>query len=257
MTIKFLILSPRHTPDSNAIWKAALANDWKIERLYKYRVPEHITSNEAKIYGENLFAEIVAQQLDIALIGTPPSWLAELPFHFLQREVTFKQLKDCRNFTTPRFIKPASGKLFDAKVYQSAEDLPSNDSQDDETPVLISKPVEWITEFRCFIADRTLQTLSIYNRNGELDFETTNDELQAANSYCQSILDDHSIHLPPSIVIDIGQIKDRGWAIVEANPTFASGIYEADTSKVLYSIEKSCIPKSSVTQELNHWVLNS
>lgn len=257
MLMKTLILSPRHTPDSNILWKTALNNRWKIARLYKYRVPEHITSSSAKIYGENLFAEIVAEQLDIALLGTPPSWLADLPDIYLKRHVEFRLLKECRDFTTPQFIKPASGKLFDAKVYRAGDELPSTDSQDDETPVLVSKPVIWTIEFRCFIVNRTLATLSIYSRDGELNFDASTEDIADATLFCQSILDDNAVTLPQSTVIDIGIIKDEGWAIVEANPTFASGIYQADPARILDCIEKSCIPKLTVTDKMQTWVLNS
>jgi len=72
---KHLILSPRHTPDSNTLWKAAIDTGWKINRLYKYRIEDNIADGNAKIYGENLFVEIIAQQLEISLIATPPSGL--------------------------------------------------------------------------------------------------------------------------------------------------------------------------------------
>lgn len=252
-----LILSPRHTSDSNTLWKAALDMSWKINRLYKYRIKAGIADNSAKIYGENLFVEIIAQQLEIALLATPPEWLSQLPQEYLKRQVNFMKLKDCRNFTSPKFIKPASGKLFDAKIYNSGEDLPSSDVQDDETPVLVSEPVRWVKEFRCFVHQQELLTLSAYSESGELNLEATDDEIRQAEVFCQTILHDKRIKLPPSTVIDIGVIQKKGWAVVEANPTFASGIYACDPQKVLLCLESACLPADQINDELTQWVMNA
>jgi len=251
-----LILSPRHTPDSNTLWKTALDQGWKINRLYKYRIDDHIADSNAKIYGENLFVEIIAQQLDIALLSTPPLWLSDLPKPLLKREVALMQLKDCRQFDTPKFIKPASGKLFDATIYNTGADLPSSDSQDDETLVLVSEPVIWEKEFRCFIRDRQLMTLSAYSLSGNLNLQATSQELTEAKAFCQTLLDDLSVGIPPSIVIDVGIIKDIGWAVVEANPTFASGIYDCDPVKVLVCLENACAPRDIITDKQRQWVVN-
>lgn len=252
-----LILSPRHTPDSNTLWKAALNLGWKINRLYKYRIEDNTADSTAKIYGENLFVEVIAQQLGIALIAIPPSWLATLPTEYLKRKVELKRLKDCRSFTEKLFIKPASGKLFDARVYDSGTELPSSDIQDDKTPVLVSEPVTWAKEFRCFIKQQRLMTLSAYSLVGELHLDASPQEFADAENFCRKLLNDTNIHLPPSIVIDIGIIKDRGWAVVEANPTFASGIYNCDPAKVLDCLEFACFPANGISDDLKQWMVNA
>ncbi len=251
-----LILSPRHTPDSNTLWKAAVDKGWTINRLYKYRVENNIADSNAKIYGENLFVEVIAQQLKIALLATPPDWLALLPYEYLQRKVQFMTLKDCRDLNSPTFIKPASGKLFDAKIYNSGADLPSPDAQDDTTPVLTSEPVKWKKEFRCFIKQRELCTISAYSETSELNLQASEAQLGEAETFCKALIDDEKILLPPSTVIDIGQIEGREWAVVEANPTFASGIYNCDPQQVLNCLQSACVPASKLTPDQQQWQVN-
>ncbi|MDW9381914.1 ATP-grasp domain-containing protein [Chryseobacterium sp. JV558] len=47
--------------------------------------------------------------------------------------------------------------------------------------------------------------------------------------------------LPPAIVLDFGIIKGKGWALIEANPAWCSGLYACDAEKALEVIVKSCI----------------
>jgi hypothetical protein len=37
-----------------------------------------------------------------------------------------------------------------------------------DTPVLIAEPVRWRVEYRCFVLERTLATMSPYVRDGDL-----------------------------------------------------------------------------------------
>ena len=75
-----LILPPRYTPDSNALWKAAIDADWETERLQGWRVPEGLAvDSDIVLYGEPLFAAVVADQLRLALLEPPFQWTAELP----------------------------------------------------------------------------------------------------------------------------------------------------------------------------------
>lgn len=43
----------------------------------------------------------------------------------------------------------------------------------------------------------------------------------------------NAIEMPAAIALDVGLIKGRGWAVVEANSAWGSGIYGCDPSKML------------------------
>ena len=65
---KTLILSPRLTPDSMALRNAALELGWDVERLRTWRPPDELVGRDVVPYGEPLFAAVVADSLQLALI---------------------------------------------------------------------------------------------------------------------------------------------------------------------------------------------
>jgi hypothetical protein len=90
-----LILSPRYTPDSIALGNAALENGWAVERLQSWR-PVKLSDHDVTPYGEPLFAAVVADSLQLALIEPRLSWMAEIPFDLRQREIQFTDLNAAR-----------------------------------------------------------------------------------------------------------------------------------------------------------------
>src|SRR3954447_7792686 len=119
-----LVLSPRLTADSEALGAAARDAGWVVERLTSWRPPERLRSQDVAIYGEALFAEVVAAALDLVLIEAPPHWLESLPEPYLRRRVWHSTLGEAREQSAPVVVKPAAGKSFPAAVYASGIDLP-------------------------------------------------------------------------------------------------------------------------------------
>lgn len=52
--------------------------------------------------------------------------------------------------------------------------------------------------------------------------------------------------LPASVVIDIGRLDMGTWAVVEFNPTWASGLYACSPAEVL-----ACLAASQVRAEVS------
>src|SRR5579872_966921 len=128
--MKTLILSPRYTPDSISLRNAALAAGWDVERLVNWRAPVELRDRnnlEPIPYGEPLFAAVVADTFDLALIEPHFSWLAGLPHHLRKRDVAFTNLGAARANRQRAFIKPADDKCFAARVYDSGTQLPGED----------------------------------------------------------------------------------------------------------------------------------
>jgi ATP-grasp domain, R2K clade family 3 len=46
--------------------------------------------------------------------------------------------------------------------------------------------------------------------------------------------------LPPAFVVDVGLIEGRGWAVVELNPAWCSGLLGAGPAAVLGVLERAC-----------------
>jgi ATP-grasp domain, R2K clade family 2 len=239
-----LILTPRFTEDAQALWRAATQLGWDVERLRSWQVPEELRSiAEPVLYLEGLFGQTLAAQFGLQLLEPPLDWLPNLPEEFRQRHVSLSTLGACRKIVEPTFIKPPNDKSFPARVYTGA-DLPPE--YDDETPVLVADVVAWEKEFRCFILDRQIRTISVYLRDGALqrdrDFESSPAELAKVESYVEKLLADRRIELPRTAVLDVGMIADRGWAVVEQNAAWGSGIYGCDPIQVLEVLRYTAIP---------------
>src|SRR5262249_2468632 len=157
----------------------------------------------------------------LGLIVLEPTFdlLVDLPLAYLCRHVSKMSLDEARKLTTPVFVKPADGnKAFDSQIYRSGAELPSRYISM-KLPVLVSEPVKWEAEYRFFVFEREILTFSIYAREGEL--ACTDDgrwiapdaEAEEAVHFCESLLRDTQVILPPVLVIDLGRIHGRGWAV--------------------------------------------
>jgi hypothetical protein len=258
-----LVLPPRYTPDSIALTDAATHARWEVERLHSWKVPDWLQGrNDVVLFGEPLFATVVAEDLGLALLEPPLSWLTDLPYKYRCRDVSFTTLKHARERLEPTFVKPADDKCFIAKVFTSGLELPEEAVLPGITPVLAAEPVEWIVEFRCFVLERKVLTLSPYLRRGELtqavdgSWPATTSETDDALAFAETVLADSTVHLPPAVVLDVGMIENRGWAVIEANAPWGSGIYGCDPREVLRVVERSCVHKEKLSVQDREWTIN-
>lgn len=238
-----LIFTPRYTDDSQALWKAAGAPGWQVQRLSNWRVPDHMQHmDEPVLYGEALFGPTLAEQLGIRLLNPPEDWLVRLPMEYRHRQISLQTLGQTRKLTAPAFIKPPNDKSFPADVY-TGSGLPVE--YDDDMPVLVSDVVTWEKEFRCFILQRKLVTYSIYSRFGDLqretEFASTGDEDQALEAFMHTLLADGRVDLPDACVVDVGMLVGGAWACVEQNAAWGAGIYGSDPVKVLKVLRHASI----------------
>jgi hypothetical protein len=241
-----LVLPPRYTDDSNALWRAAIAANWDIARLTDWRVPlelrERDLSDGIAVYGEPLFVAVVAEALHLKPIEPPLDFLPQLPFELRGREVQLSTLAEARGITKAAFIKPAGEKTFAAQVYESGAALPVLDWLEAATPVLISEPVRWQVEIRCFVGDGQVQTLSPYWRDDKTAQEAdgswpmSDEERQGVQDFAVRVLSETTLQVG---VLDVGIIAEFGWAVVEVNPAFGSGIYGCDPTKVLQVVRRA------------------
>ncbi len=237
-----LLLSSRHTDDNQALWRAAIRREWSVVRARGIRLPE-IEDSEIILYVEALFAPTIAGLLGRKLLELREEWLVHIPFELRKREIELMSLGQARKLTEPAFVKPPNDKIFPAQVYQSGQDLPVE--FDDELSVLVAEPVQWEVEFRCFCLNGTVKTVSPYLRSGRLakltGYEASAEELNLATLFAESVLDAADSITPKAVVIDVGKIAGQGWAVVEANAAWGSGIYGCAPDKVLDVIRHAII----------------
>ena len=259
--MKTLVLPPRYTPDSIAVASAAATEGWSVERLSSWRPPDWLAREEVVLYGEPLFAAVVAEPLNLALLGPPPDWLAYLPEALRHREVKFTTLGEARMLDRPTFVKPAEDKCFPAQVYQAGSELPKIDVLPETMPVLTAEPVEWTVEWRCFVLEAKVATSSPYWREGNLaqapdgSWPASATERGEAMEFAAHVLGHRKVDLPPAVVLDVGHIRGKGWAVVEANAAWGSGIYGCDPVGVLRVIERACIQRTRLRDDDSKWVL--
>ncbi len=238
-----LILTPRFTEDSQALWRAAGRLGWGIERLATWRVPEELRGvAEPVLYLEALFGPTLAAEFGLKLLEPSVDWLPGLPYEFRLRGVSLHTLREARCLTAPTFVKPPNDKSFPARVYKGSE-LP--EGYDEDSPVLVAEVVMWEKEFRCFVLDREPRAVSIYLRDGELqranDFQATAAELADAEGFARRVLGDPGVEFPRAVVLDVGVIAGRGWAVVEQNAAWGSGVYGCDPCEVLEVIRYAAV----------------
>jgi hypothetical protein len=242
-----LLLSARQTDDAQLLWRACIAAMWDIVRVHGWQAPS-LPAADVAIYGEPLFAQHVAQTLGLRLVEPPLDWLPRLPARWRGRDVRLTTLADVRNVAERAFIKPADEKCFDARVYSSGAELPVPGPLPDDLPVLVQEVVEWTIEFRCFVLERKVAAVSVYWRDGQLaksedgTWISSYVELNEATEFCESVLRDPNVAVPDAVVLDVGVIRNHGWAVIECNAAFSAGIYGCDPTAVLPVLRRACIP---------------
>jgi hypothetical protein len=189
-----LILSNRYTGDAQLLWAVANRRGWSVERVSGPRVSDSLRQAAQPIlYLEGYLAQVVAEELGVTLINPPEDFLVSLPYELRQRSITLTTLGEAKRLTVPIFVKTPNDKDFPAQVYAPGELATTMVDWEDDLVVLLAEPVVWKREFRCFVSEGKVQTLSAYLRGGELDTEATDTELVAAKSFAERVLP----HCPP------------------------------------------------------------
>jgi hypothetical protein len=215
-------------------------------------------------YGRTLDAVAVADRFKLALLEPPLDLLSRLPYSLLLRKVEFCAWADIQRVSQPLFIKPADplDKIFDAGIYHDRNQIRTARTVAPDTALLLSEPVEWLSEYRCFILNRKIAAVSPY-----LSFGRPISHAPAASALsstfavpspvaavCDRLFD--AIELPPAFVVDIGLIEDRGWAVVEFNPCWCSNLLSANPAKVLDVLDRACIARRDVGDLDRRWLVD-
>lgn len=208
-----------------------------------WRLDEGLTQSGVKgvPYGSQTFCEVIAQQMNWTLKANSFDWLAKLPEYYLKRNVQFMTLGEAKQLKETKFIKPADDKVFDAKVYAPGE-LITHEVVSLDTPTLVSDVVEFDLEYRTFTNGKKVYTWSNYvcyehiadpkywdmipHGNDRFPHDIVNDVLHHLKFH------DTGVTTVPS-VIDVGRIPGKGYAIIETNQCWASGLYGCDPMAAL------------------------
>ena len=211
-----LVLVVPEKPDSE---RDAVCSTWAegggaVERLGRFWAPPQLDPSAVKIYGPDTFALVVAQKLGLELICPADDLLASTPVQFLKREVRRVALSDMRGRIFPVFVKSVVPKLFRSRIYESAAALELEcRGLEPSTQVLTSEILPIVAEARTFVLEGRVVTSAVYEGKAD-DAEPREMAAQVAAE----------VALPSTCVVDLALVQDRGWALLEFNPTWGAGL---------------------------------
>ncbi len=256
-----LIVSSRYTTDSQVLRQVAQDHGWETLRLDGRQVPDWFDPRDDQIalFYTAPHAFDIAAQLSRTLLGCSPDWTVQLPHEFLLRKLRQMTLIEALELKEDSFVKHSVSKAFPAGVYNPESLAVATAKLHSNTLVHVGEPVEWAVEYRCFVIDREIAAISPYKRHGQVIKDHSNllgasrSEMDDAKRLASSVLQSSRIQCPPAFVLDVGTIVGRGWAVVEFNECWASGIYACDPKRVLDTLLRACVPTHSLTEDERHW----
>jgi hypothetical protein len=258
-----LLISRSCLPESRILAANARKARWNVQWLERRRSPARLHTRECGLYAETDMALRVARLHGLSLIEPTLDLLARLPRNYLLRQVDFMTLSEAQTLTAPKFVKPAdcTAKVFDAAVYEAGRYIFCDDDLSPQTPVLASEPVAWEIEFRVVVMERRIVAFSPYIRGGWLarnaqgQWPFSQAEAEEMLAFAGELLANENVDLPPAFVLDVGFIDSRGWAVVEMNPVWCSGLLGCDLSVILPVLRRACLPTDQLSCADRAWVI--
>jgi hypothetical protein len=256
-----LLLTTFDLPAGRTLAQTARNAGWSVFALNE--IPSPAIDADPVYYGGADTALAAADKFGLALLEPPLDLLARIPRPFLQRPVQFARFRDLNRLQGPTFIKPADAlnKVFDAGIYSDPRDIRAQRGIPAETPVLLAEPVEWLAEFRCFVLEGKVAAYSPYlsfNRPVWRPFGQGGEKAQESAkvlSFCDRLLAQSKTLFPPALVVDVGLIEDRGWAVVEFNPAWCAGLLGADPQRVLAVLRRASQNRDTINRADKRWVI--
>ena len=206
-----------------------------------WRIPyDEMTTQAGVVYGEPLFCEVIAQQMNWRLHSNSRDWLVKLPEKYVKRNIYLTTLKEARKISEKKFIKSADDAIFPAKSYNDGSTLPKQDILDDVS-VIVSDKIKFMSEYRCFIKDRKVVSICCYSiTNAVYSKENWYVATDSIIKFTNDMLSDETIECAPGCAIDIGRINGHEMAVINSNPAFTSDLYGCEIVGSFDAIRSSC-----------------
>lgn len=197
-------------------------------------------------------------------LSAGPGWLARVPQEFLRRDVWACEMGSMPyRGTDPKFYKLAEHKhagipaglrvgrgIFQRTAGAAFDFAPGYEA----LHVIGSDPMEYVREYRCFIARGKVSAASFYLATvpGICDSTVTitwdayeparSPDASAAAAFAQEVVDAMGKDQPPGYTLDVGEDKAGNWSVIEANAAWSSNIYHAPVTGVIESVLASQEP---------------
>lgn len=201
-----------------------------------------------------------------------PGWLARLPERFLRRSIwagtldqlpastggqIFCKLSEHKHSAIPAGLYSSTGAFADYVRRTLAGDAMEPDPAG--ISVILSAPLAYRREFRCFIAYGKVTASSYYlstvpGVRGS-DVQITWDAYSAdrvpdsseAAAFARTVVDAMGNDQPPGYTLDVGVDHDGNFSVIEANAAWSSNIYHARAAGVIESVLAAQDPDPAYT----------
>ncbi len=226
---KSLILLVPAKPDLErdavvAAWKHLYGKVVPLDRFWE---PPELPSERVRVYGGAAFCMILAEKLKLNLVSPEDDLMARIDARWLQRKFEMINLNCALERNSVSFVKPVIPKQFAAAVYETQAALrEATEGLDSNSQVFVSEIVSFVCEVRTFLLDGKVMAASVYEGSGVVT--------EAANFVADFA---RSNALPKTVVVDVGLLENRNWAVIETNATWGSGLNGCDPDGVCRCLE--------------------
>ena len=149
---------------------------------------------------------------------------------YLHRKIWESSIKDIKTelfneyIIKPIFIKPKNKlKKFTGFIIKSIDDLNKINNAGDNTKIICSEPVNFISEYRCPVINGEIKDLCFYSGDSNIKLD---------KSIVQKMVKEF-VNSPKAYCIDLGVLSSGETALIEVNDAFSIGIYSM--SKEVYA----------------------
>jgi hypothetical protein len=221
-----LLISDKPDPERDALADSFARRGGIVHRLGRFWDPPPFDPATVRVYGADSFCLVLQQKLGFQLCTPADDLLLQVPPAFLQRRLEQQTLLEAQSKAFPAFIKPLVPKQFRGAVYQSADDLAKEcHGLPPDTKVFLAEPVRFTSEVRSFVLEGRVLDAALYEGQANIP---------EAVEFIDALLE--KITVPGSVVIDVGIIANRGWAVIEFNAAWGAGLNGCNPDKVLPAI---------------------
>ena len=221
-----LLIPDKADAEREALAAAFAQGGGSVHRLGRFWDPPVLPSESVRVYGPDTFCLVLQQKLGFPLCSPDDDLLRQVRPEFLRRKLGRHTLGEVLADAFPVFVKPTMPKQFRGAVYRSAEELGEEcRGLLPDTAVFTAEVVGFAAEARSFVLEGRVLDAAVYEGAGEL---------AGAVAFVAALIP--TVELPRAVVIDVGFIVGRGWAVIEFNAAWGAGLNGCDPAKVLPAV---------------------
>jgi hypothetical protein len=228
-----LLISDKPDLERDSVANSFASRGGTVHRIGRFWDPPVFDPRTVRVYGADSFCLVLQQKLGLTLCSPDDELLLDVPSESLNRQIARHMLGGASAITFPSFVKPVVPKQFRGAVYQSSRELVAEcRGLSSNTAIFVSEPVALLAEARTFVIDGRVLDAAVYQGKAEA---------VGASTFVNALT--RAMSLPRAVVVDVGLIDSRGWAVIEFNAAWGAGLNGCDPERVLPAIVAASGPR--------------